>query len=64
MEKSENTNNTLNIENVTINTIKSDELLGVTTNKKLNFKKHISVLCKASLLLNTINCFQKYKDRK
>lgn len=64
MEKSENTNNTLNIENVTINTIKSVQLLGVTTNKKLNFEKHVSVLCKASLLLNTTTRFQKHKDRK
>ena len=41
-----NTNNTLNVEDITINPTKSVELLGVTIDTKLNFKERISVLQK------------------
>ena len=47
--KDNNTNITLNIENITINTSKSVELLETTINNKLNFEEHISVLCKKHL---------------
>ena len=41
--KSKNTNNILNIDNITINTTKSLELLGVTIDSKLNFEEQISI---------------------
>ena len=58
--KSKSTNNALNIENITTIITKSFVLLGVTTDNKLNFEEHISVLCKkASLQLNAISRLQK-----
>ena len=52
-----NTNITLNIENIAINTSKSVNIL--------NFEDHVSVLCKkASLQLNAINGLQKYMGKK
>ena len=59
-----NTNNsiniTLNIEDITINTLKSVKLLGITIDNKLNFEEHIFVLSKKeSLQLNAISRLQK-----
>ena len=38
-----NTNITLNIENITINISKSVKLLGITIDNKLNFEEHINL---------------------
>ena len=55
--KKKNTNITLNIENIAINTPKSVN--------KLNFEDHVSVLYKkAYLQLNAINRLQKYMGKK
>ena len=43
-KKSKNTNNKLSIENITINTKKSVDLLGVALDNKLNLDEYISVL--------------------
>ena len=60
-----NTNVTLNIENITIKTSKSVKLSGITIDTKLNFGEHISVLCKkASLQINAISRFQSYMGKK
>ena len=63
--KNNNTNITLNVENITICTSKSLKLLGITFDNKLNFEEHISVLCKkASLQLNSTSPLQKYMEKK
>ena len=63
--KNNNTNITLNIKNITINTSKLVKLLGITTDNKLNFEKHISVLCKkASVQLNAISHLQKHMRKQ
>ena len=65
VNKSKNTNITLNIENIATNRTKSVELLGVTIAIKFNFEEHISVRCrKASLQLNAMNCLQKNMVKK
>ena len=63
--KNNNTNITLNIENITISTSKSMKLLEITIDNTLNTEKHISVLCKkAALQLKTISRWQKYMEKK
>ena len=63
--KNNNTNITLNIESITINTSKSVKLLGITIANKSNFDKHISALCKKEpLQLNAISRLQKYMEKK
>ena len=63
--KIKKTNNILNIENITIGTTKSLELLAETIDSKLNFEEHISVLRKkASLQLNGISRLQENMGEK
>ena len=67
LQKGNNNNNTntLNIKKILINTSKSVKLLGITTDKKLNFEENNSVLCrKASLKLNAVSRFQKYMRKQ
>ena len=61
--KNNNTNITLNIENITVNTSKSVKLLGTTS--ITTFEEHIYLLCKkASLQLNAISRLQKYMRKR
>ena len=50
-----NINITLNIENITIDTLKSVKLFGITINSKLNFEKHISVFCRKKIFTTNPN---------
>ena len=63
--RNNNANITLNIENITIDTLNSVKLLRITIDNKLNSEEHIFInYKKASLQLNAISRLQKYIDKK
>ena len=63
--RNNNANITLNIENITIDTLNSVKLLRITIDNKLNSEEHIFIYYKkASLQLNAISRLQKYIDKK